>query len=222
MFRIAAALLLSVALNAAAQESAAPSFKAGDMWRFKQQDIGNRRAPFLYSNVVSSSTQDQAVLLGEADPPALTPGKFWWIYDHKRSHWTARFEYSETSADGRGAKVRDQAGDDPVLQFPIAVGKQWKVKDRWSSSSAQGSSESTAKVVGFEKVQTPAGEFDAFKVIGEGWWHNETFNTRGRMLRTLWFAPAAKRIVKYEFKDWNGSQLWNHQVEELVELKLAE
>jgi hypothetical protein len=221
MSRMFAVFLLSISLAAAAQESAAPSFKAGDSWKFRRHDIGNKQEPFVYSNIVQSSTEEQAVLLGDSRPPATPPGKYWWIYDTKKSHWAARFAYSESSADRRGARLLDATADDPALRFPMAVGKEWKVKDRWTSPTAKGSSESTAKVMAFEKVQTPAGEFEAFKIVSEGWWHNETFDNRGRLLRTLWFAPAAKRIVKSEMKDWHAGRLWNHQIEELVELKLA-
>ena len=32
-----------------------------------------------------------------------------------------------------------------------------------------------------EKIKTPAGEFDAFKVEYEGWWNNRTSRTSGKV-----------------------------------------
>ncbi|MEO8922297.1 MAG: hypothetical protein ABI330_05640, partial [Caldimonas sp.] len=65
-----------------------------------------------------------------------------------------------------------------------------------------------AKVVAQERITTPAGEFDAYKVELSGFWRNEAeigHGAIGRQYETYWYAPAAKRFVRREIKSYGVS-----------------
>ena len=77
-----------------------------------------------------------------------------------------------------------------------------------------------AEVLGLEKVQTPAGEFEAHKIALKGWWRNAGSGNTGPHEGTLWYAPAAKAVVKHvgatRLSNNMPSDQWE---EELVEFK---
>jgi hypothetical protein len=105
-----------------------------------------------------------------------------------------------------------------------------KIGDSWRNLDAQGaelcrlgsnSCSFQAKVVGIEKVATPAGTFDALKVVvdlnmrmGGGAFSWRQF--------TYWFAESAKRVVKASHRnrvrDYNGAAV-EYDIE-LVSYKL--
>ena len=69
----------------------------------------------------------------------------------------------------------------------------------------------SARVVGRETIRVPAGTFDAVKVLVEQDWQPMAMNTTlgaqafgGRTL-TVWYAPAAKRAVKFSSRPTFGS-----------------
>lgn len=108
---------------------------------------------------------------------------------------------------------------DPPMEgfkFPLVVGDTWK-----SSSVVEATNNSKSKtdfefkVVTREKVKTPAGEFDSFKIESEGWINGVTWSGAIRMSEVRWYAPAIGRVVKTEYKDFRGGQLWSHTVSEL-------
>ena len=55
------------------------------------------------------------------------------------------------------------------------------------------------KVLSWEKVQTPKGEFEAFKIEVQGW--------PGGQVRTAYYAPKAKGIVSLKTKTPSGVSL---------------
>lgn len=105
-----------------------------------------------------------------------------------------------------------------LLSFPLSVGKAWSFKTDWKNKAANSSGVESAdvKVASFEKVQTPAGEFDAFRIESVGYWDNSR-GRRGRLARTLWFAPSVRTVVKYE-----SDNSIDRLTTEVVEIKLAQ
>jgi hypothetical protein len=105
---------------------------------------------------------------------------------------------------------------DKWIDFPLVVGKKWDTVT-YDSSSDGGTykDERKIEVLAFEKVKTPAGEFDAFKISRSGWWTGVTFTGSGRNEQLLWYAPAARYIVKSETKNiyQNGSINWQERQE---------
>lgn len=66
--------------------------------------------------------------------------------------------------------------------------------------------EFTARVIGAETVSVPAGVFDAMKIELSGTRHDAPALLRFEPVRAqyvIWYAPKAKRYVKYEVNSWN-------------------
>lgn len=107
--------------------------------------------------------------------------------------------------------------DPPIVgvKFPLTVGESWK-----SSYLAEGATNKSKvdiefKVVAREKVKTPAGEFEAFRIESDGWINGVSWSGAIRMAQVQWFAPAVGRVVRSEYKDYRGSRLWTDTVSEL-------
>jgi hypothetical protein len=77
------------------------------------------------------------------------------------------------------------------------------------------------RIAGRERVTVPAGTFDAIKVVVEG--RGETFINRVPMhsIVTIWYAPAAKRFVKFDARTYERTLPQELSTFELVDFKLA-
>lgn len=195
-----------------------PVFKVGDEWKFRSQNLGDKREPVDYTNRIESVSSDDAWASGTN----AGGDRWWWQIDAKQAMYSKRFDFSETGENKRGKLARDSSSDTPLVQHPLEAGKSYKVKAAWVFNGFKHDSEEKAEVVAFEKVKVPAGEFDAYRIETSGFWNNRGEGWGGRMTKTLWYAPQAKQIVKSEFKGYHSrGQLWNHHVAELLEFKAA-
>jgi len=103
---------------------------------------------------------------------------------------------------------------DPAVTRGLPLGKDWKLFDwplevgKSSTSSGQLVSRTGAKVsllidrrvTAVEEVQTIAGRFTAYR-IEETW--KASYYPSGGWVNTIWYAPAAKTIVKFQSNDSN-------------------
>ena len=107
--------------------------------------------------------------------------------------------------------------DPPIvgIKFPLTVGESWKSSYMAEGASSKSKGDLEVRVVAREKVKTPAGEFDAFKIESAGWITGVSWSGSIRMAQQQWFAPAIGRFVKSEYKDFRGGQLWTDTVTEL-------
>lgn len=96
---------------------------------------------------------------------------------------------------------RGKNSDDRRLTFPLEVGKQWSYANDYvlKTAGVEGHINVNVTVVGYEKVRVPAGEFDAFKLERKGNWRLSVGET-GETTETYWYAPAARTIVKAEYR----------------------
>ncbi|TFW18797.1 hypothetical protein [Duganella callida] len=87
--------------------------------------------------------------------------------------------------------------------FPLAPGKEW-------SSSVDGDNPKLnkhlhynikGKVLDWEKVKVPAGEFDALKIVVDAQYGADGSQEGGQMTETVWFVPALNNFVKLEYRD---------------------
>jgi len=90
--------------------------------------------------------------------------------------------------------------DNQWLSFPLEVGKQWTADNNWQMCEFSGPEKVQVKVVDYEKVTVPAGQFDAFRLEITTSWTNETVRDSGANSGTYWYAPAARAIVKFNYK----------------------
>ncbi len=89
-----------------------------------------------------------------------------------------------------------------LLAFPLEAGKSWKSSFQITGADGGRSrGDSDVTVVGFEKVRTPAGEFDAWKVQAKGWINGVSWQGSFPITQSIWYAPALNRIVRIETKE---------------------
>ena len=83
------------------------------------------------------------------------------------------------------------------LKFPLSVGQTWTHRYDRPSGRRTTSVESQYKVAAWEKVETPKGTFEAFKITGAAQW----VTGRGDQAFINWteyYSPAVKAIVLSE------------------------
>lgn len=91
------------------------------------------------------------------------------------------------------------------LAFPLAVGKTWEYTYRRKRNDDLGVTiyRVKAKVEAFERIETPAGSFEAFKVVHQK--HYETSkegrNWTSTSEEVFWYAPSARRWVRRDLID---------------------
>jgi hypothetical protein len=72
-------------------------------------------------------------------------------------------------------------------------------------------SNATMVVKGQEKVKTPAGEFDAWRVELEVFWRIEGSDSRGRYIQTSWYVPQLRRYVAWDEESRNANGSFNRR-----------
>lgn len=106
--------------------------------------------------------------------------------------------------------------------FPLAPGKEWsadatgdnpKVGKHWRYRVK-------GKVLDWEKIRVPAGEFDALKLVVDAYYNGEEVGSNGgsgHLTETIWFVPAINNFVKMDYQDtdWQG-RIFNRDSWELV------
>jgi len=87
-----------------------------------------------------------------------------------------------------------------LLSFPLKIGKRWRFANDslLQSSGLRLHGTFSGAVVAYEKVRVPAGEFDTFKVRVKGSW--ATGGYTGRSSWICWYAPAARAVVRTEYR----------------------
>ncbi len=191
-----------------------PVFDVGDKWTYRFQNTGDRKDPYLYTNLAFKSEASSGWLYGESQNPQSNRKQFIWRYDYKRGGGKESFEFDPTKPTFAGKRFSNLQPNDDDIQFPLAVGKKYVVNENWTN----GNTKYDAEVEAFEKVKTEAGEFDAFRIKLSGWWQRtKEGNSSGKAEKTIYFSPVAKRIVKSDYLDRrsNGSA-FNANVTELV------
>lgn len=153
---------------------------------------------------------------------------------HNNQNYTEKVTITEASADGYksrveqgedASKTRESVVDTDLglivsasgsrfapaaraLKFPLEVGATWESKSEVSlSDGGKSRISSDNKVVGMERIRTPAGEFDAYKVETRGGVQGVTWNGFFRVVQTQWYAPSVQRVVRTEYKEQRVSGL---------------
>jgi len=118
------------------------------------------------------------------------------LENEERFAWTPNLGILETPA-------VIMSGEAKRLVFPLEIGKKWEYQYNFTNKAkaAKGRWKLDATVTAYEKVNVPAGEYDAFKIEYTGFWHNDTKGKSGRLKMTNWYAPAVRTIIRNEFED---------------------
>jgi hypothetical protein len=80
--------------------------------------------------------------------------------------------------------------------------------------------ERTARVVGWEQVSVPAGDFRALKIEVTGSFQRLDQAVSGSATTVIWYVPAVKRWVKWTYEDRTFRGRGNWWKAELVEYKV--
>lgn len=108
-----------------------------------------------------------------------------------------------------------------VLSFPLEVGKAWGQAYQIAMPNGERSQmKMESRVAGLEKVVTPAGEFDAFRIEAKGYLSGVTWRGGFQVNQTAWYAPSIDRLVRVEYRE--NRALGAHNVTELKAFKRAE
>lgn len=162
------------------------------------------------------------VPLAQADAPAYVIGEKWTFKFANDLEPSKNSTYAQTVSSvesGRailnnGAAILDAnanlvklgsasyAPSDGKLRFPLRVGDSWTSSYAYRTGTWEALGERRTTVVGVERIDTPAGSFDAFKLEQVVSWSAGGGNkAEGRTREQDWYAPAVGRIVKADFVD---------------------
>lgn len=169
--------------------------KVGDSWTYRFSDIYGKSETYSV-RITSASSADivDEVRLGKARD-------------------TASFDGSLSITDRRIGNLTLREISPYFLNFGLIQEKpEWK-----ALNVIEGSPPFGARLDGIETITVPAGNFKAHKLVISGQQYRQRFNpaTAASYTITLWYAPAAKRLVKAKF---DGPT--DKETIELVELRL--
>ena len=160
----------------------------------------------------------------QADQPKYKPGDWWKVKTEFEAKGSSRNEGCQDSYKEWLAKIDEKGlarlygisegkevesicdsvlgwvfgvNESKSLKFPLSVGQTWIHRYERRMGRRTISVESQYNVVAWEKVQTPKGTFEAFKITGAAQW----FTPRGDPGFNNWteyYAPKVKAIVLSE------------------------
>ena len=195
---LAAALLGASSRRMAWADEPAPQFQIGDAWTYRWSQDGAERGQYVETVVATAEGRVRMLSVGGGGREIVT-------YDGVEHRYLTRHALSEGDGTGPlGAVIEDESKNDPSIRFPVDVGRSWAVSRRWRNAGTDGdvvTQALRAKVVARATTQTPAGNFETYQVVLEGYWQNESYaghGGNGRHLETLFYAPEAKRFVRRE------------------------
>ena len=156
----------------------------GDRWVYHRMDYASKKV-----------TGQRRLEVARADERAIQVllGK-----DGERDEtYTAEWNAVATA----GAVFHPHTG---LLKFPLRVGDTWPVvyeSEFGPTRSWRARHEHTARVVGWEDVEVPAGKFRALKIETEGEFRRLDTTRSGTARYRIWYVPEVKRWVKYVYED---------------------
>jgi len=164
----------------------APSAKVGDYWEYAVRDgyTGIPRGTYRYQ--VSRVEADRIVvdLMHEGYLlETLVYGADWKGREHPLTNMQ-RFRYEPAYT---------------AYPFPLEPGKTWRsvLNSTDVTSGKKYSTHIHGKVVGWERVSVPAGEFDALRIQRQVFAGNmEGFRTQEEITETDWYVPGVRRAVR--------------------------
>ena len=186
-----AALIAACAFTSATQAAdasvSAPEFKGGEHWTYREVNPYNRTQQRTITLTLEARPQGFE-LRGRSDretDPVLS--------ETVTSPWLVASE-----SDG----TRRRTFDPPLesIRFPLTVGEKWKQTVQMTDERGQTRNwRASFRTVRWEKVKTPAGEFNALRVerqmnLGDreaSWGDTSVFDV-------FWYVPEVQRWVRRE------------------------
>jgi hypothetical protein len=165
----------------------APATRAGDAWSYSLHDG--------YTKIARGTLNYRVTAVG-ADGITVTVD-----HDGRQSteRYTPDWNWRERPMTNLQAFRYDPAY--AALPFPLEAGKTWstRVKATDPASGRVNNVRIDGKVVGWERVRVPAGEFDALKIQRIVYAGNaEHFLSEEKITEVDWYAPKVGRIVRHQ------------------------
>ncbi|MEQ1774349.1 MAG: caspase family protein [Burkholderiales bacterium] len=166
--------------------------KIGDRFRYREIDLDTQQETRQYTLTVAKVT-DTEVFYGKGNLSTDLLGN--WIKSPDGRQWT-----------GAQYFIPD-----------YSLGKRWASRHRYTSVKGNDfSTEYDLRVVARERVKVPAGEFDAFRVDGNGWLRGATGAFQVTM--RYWVTPGVRRFIAMENTRKNPrGKIYKHDRLELME-----
>ncbi len=192
-----------------AQDTAAlPTFKVGDNWTYQRTSKFDRTRTGKFVVTVTSVSDS-----GFATATKVIEGAF-------------EDEVGEYTTEMNAIKDNDRKFTPhvPYFSFPLAPGKAWEGSYKYSVMGKKNKMETVnatmkSRVEGWDTVTTPAGEFNALKIVFEAT-HKNSHSGRGKEIKgTRWYSPEVRRIVRNEVSGEGGKS--KGEVTELVSFSPA-
>lgn len=194
----------------AAERITGPAVKVGDVWMFNKINARSQELEDISVNTVKAITGRGIVMESTA-----LDGSGASKIQRTRDFNLVRIEAPNF--------VQQTLPHYPNFSFPLWVGKTWKGKVEFLDSRdplKTVSARLVARVVGWESVTVPAGNFMALKIVMTGEYsgvgHDFGWPLYGDVEDTLWYAPEVRNAVRYEYRDTANGAVYNHEVQELV------
>ncbi len=181
-----------------------PKFTAGDTWTYRVLDgwSGNEQKQLqdTFTGVEAERLMFQRI--------------------DKSNNASSNFKFDADVNNCRSMKGSNDLVCAGSYKFPMSVGQKISYeKLPFESGFGYSNAECTIKTA--EKLTVPAGSFDTFKIDCSGYWQRVLEgNASGSLKFTIWYAPSAKRAVKFtEETTWN-SKVQDKKTTELVSFKI--
>lgn len=206
---IALGLLAAWGLSAWAQPngSTKPVFKVGDVAVYTVNNRADNQT--VDETVTVTAVESELIRFSHVRPgrePAEIEGQF-------------TPDMRQVQSGASGTRFDPPA---PLIKIPMAVGDNWKnAAEMVARNNAKSKTDFEYKVVGTEKITTPAGEFETFKIESGGWVTGVSWTGSVRVAQVQWYAPSIGRVVRSEYRDFRGGRPWNDTLTELKSFKPA-
>jgi hypothetical protein len=192
---VAAFILGSFTLLAAAQEAPQPDIKVGDRWTYQLLDklTGEIKgsATLTIYEVTDTEIHQKAQIKTKAP--------------------INRVEYLDRQLNLIDNGVYQWKPSTGFFHFPLTIGKEWSQQYEAVAISNESKTRHnvSAKVVAFEKIKVPAGEFDAFKIeyTIRSISTSDADRADSYTKTVRWYSPSVKQVVKQETESVMGGRI---------------
>jgi hypothetical protein len=185
-----------------------PGVKVGDAWMYNKLDGRNGRLEYVSVNTVRKIGTD-GISMESTSPDGRHTANI---------RRTSDFNLVRIETQG---STQTSLPYYPNFAFPLQIGKTWQRDVEFANTSTPSKmvhAKLEGRVVGWESVTVPAGNFLALKIEVKGWYRGEDIGESwtGRIEDALWYAPEVRNAVRYEYQDTVGGSRYSHEIHELV------
>jgi hypothetical protein len=184
-----------------------PDVKVGDKWTYIRTDYSTN-SPVEAFELQVTFISESAIL---ATASSLAIGKVTSALEGRTTALPKEGGETDVSftRDWNEVSSSDGAvfvGSSNTVKFPLFVGASYRADMEYKRpllGAFHMKYERTAKVVGWERVVVPAGEFRALKIelSGYGWRLDRRTSQSTTARWRIWYVPQVKRPVRFEFQE---------------------